>query len=222
MTGRARRQAMVPGQSHRKAHGTAQRTARTAAAIGVLACLLAGSGGAPLAATAHVPPRPADLENFRLAGPDGRSYSIESFPPSSVLAIYFGYTTCLRACPTTLNTIADVIERLGPAGVSVRPVFIDIDPDSAAQVSVPLYMQAFGPSFLGLVGPPDAIALAARSFRVTVEKLQFSADPEDYAMKHVSPIFIMRPTDPHPIALPADSSAAAVEAAIRGAIARAN
>jgi cytochrome oxidase Cu insertion factor (SCO1/SenC/PrrC family) len=46
----------------------------------------------------------------------GSSYSIESFPPGSVLAIYFGYTTCQRSCPTALDSIAEAIDRLGKLG----------------------------------------------------------------------------------------------------------
>ncbi len=37
--------------------------------------------------------RGAGLENFRLRGPTGKMYSIESFPARSVLVIYFGYLT---------------------------------------------------------------------------------------------------------------------------------
>ena len=57
-------------------------------------------------------------------------------------------------------------------------------------------MDGFGPSFLGLTGPPTAVQQAASAFKVAVERIQFSADPGDYAMTHVSPIFVMRPNDP--------------------------
>ena len=106
------------------------------------------------------------LENFHLLSPMGRAYSIEKFPADSVLVIYFGYTTCLRACPTALNSIAEAIDRLGPQSASVRPIFIDMDPERAALVSMPLFMQSFGPSFLGLTGSPDEIERAARAFKV--------------------------------------------------------
>ena len=79
-------------------------------------------------------------------------------------------------------------------------------------------MQTFGPSFLGLTGPPDAVEQAARAFKVQVERLQFSADPTDYAMTHVSPIFVMRPGDPQPSSLPATSAPDAIEAALKKAM----
>ncbi len=137
--------------------------------IGARLVLLAGGGAAIFMAAAHQPAtRSAELENFHLVGPTGRPYSIESFPPGSVLAIYFGYTTCLRACPTALDDLAEAIDRIGAHGASIQPVFIDMDPDRAAPVSLPLYMEAFGPSFLGLTGPSDDIEQAAKSFKVKV------------------------------------------------------
>ena len=183
------------------------------------AVLLAGVGAAIVTASSHRPAaRGAELENFHLVGPAGRAYSIESFPSGSVLAIYFGYTTCQRSCPTALNSIAEAIDHLGKLGAAVRPVFIDMDPERAALVSIPAYMEAFGPSFLGLTGSADDVQQAAESFKVKLERIQLSDEPTDYVMKHVSPIFVMRPNDPHPKLLPATSPAAAIEAALKAAL----
>jgi hypothetical protein len=53
--------------------------------------LLASVGAAAFVAAPHQGhTRSSELENFHLVGPTGRSYSIESFPSGSVLAIYFG------------------------------------------------------------------------------------------------------------------------------------
>jgi protein SCO1/2 len=181
--------------------------------------LLAIAGAAILmAASYHAVARSAELENFHLVGPDGRAYSIESFPSASVLAIYFGYTTCQRSCPTALNSIAEAIDRLGNLGAAVQPVFIDMDPERAALVSIPAYMESFGPSFLGLTGSTDDVEQAAKSFKVKLERIQLSDDPTDYVMKHTSPIFLMRPSDPHPTPLPATSPPASIEAALKAAL----
>jgi protein SCO1/2 len=181
--------------------------------------LLAGLGAAVMMAASYKPDaRNAELENFHLVGPTGRSYSIESFPSGSVLAIYFGYTTCQRSCPTALNSIAEAIDRLGTLSAAVQPVFIDMDPERAAFISIPAYMEAFGPSFLGLTGSTDDVEQAAKSFKVKLERIQLSDDPTDYVMKHTSPIFVMRPSDPHPTPLPATSPPAAIEAALKAAL----
>jgi protein SCO1 len=181
--------------------------------------LLTSVGAAILTAASYQPAtRSAELENFHLVGPTGRAYSIESFSPGSVLAIYFGYTICQRSCPTALNNIAAAIDRLGKLGAAVQPVFIDMDPERAALVSIRAYMESFGPSFLGLTGSPDEIEQAAKSFKVKLERIQLSDDPTDYVMKHASPIFVMRPNDLHPKPLPATSAPEVIEATLRAAL----
>jgi protein SCO1/2 len=178
--------------------------------------LLASVGAAIFVAASYQPAtRSAELENFHLVGATGRSYSIESFSAGSVLAIYFGYTTCQRSCPTALNSIAEAIDRLGEFGAAVQPVFIDMDPKRVALVGVAAYMESFGPSFLGLTGSTDEIGQAAKSFKVKLERIQLSGEPTDYVMKHASPIFIMRPHDPHPKPLPATSTPEVIEATLR-------
>ena len=181
--------------------------------------LLASVGAVILTATSQQPAtRSAEFENFHLVGPTGRSYSIESFPSGSVLAIYFGYTTCQRSCPTALNSIAEAIDRLGKLGAAVQPIFIDMDPERAALVSIPAYMESFGPSFLGLTGSTDEVGQAAKSFKIKLERTQLSDDPTDYVMKHTSPIFVMRPKDLHPKPMPATSSPEVIEATLRAAL----
>ena len=110
-----------------------------------------------------------------------------------------------------MNDLAEAIDRMGKLGASIQPVFIDLDPDRAALVSLPAYMEALGQSFLDLTGSSGDIEQAAKSFMVRVERTPLSADATDYVMKHISPIFVMRPNDPHPKALPATSSPATIE-----------
>ena len=175
-----------------------------------------GLGLLAVVATAdHAEARRTGREDFHLVDSAGRAYSLESFPAHSLLVIYFGYTTCLQACPTALDSIAGAIDDLGTEAASVRPVFIDMDPARAAELSLPLFMQSFGPSFLGLTGSAEAVKQAAGTFDVQVQRLQFSADPSDYTMTHTSPIFVMRPDDPHPSSLPATSSPDEIAAALR-------
>ena len=61
------------------------------------------------------------------------------------------------------------------------------------------------------------MADAAKSFKVQVERLQFSADPSDYAMTHLSPIFVMRPHI-QPVSLVATSTPEIIEAALQKAL----
>ena len=96
--------------------------------------------------------------NFQLIGPDNRTYTRASFPSNSVLVVYFGFTTCWRACPTALNAIAHAIEDLGDAAERVQPIFISLDPQREDPEGVDLYLKAFGDRFVGLRGSQDQVA----------------------------------------------------------------
>ena len=182
--------------------------------------LPAALGAGLLAAVAFATYLATRSGEFRLVDAAGRPHTLDSFPPNTVLAVYFGYTTCLRACPVALDNIAAALEALGPDAATIRPVFVDLDPDRLTLANMSLYLESFGGGFLGLTGSPEALAEATRAFSVRVERLQFSADPTDYAMTHLSPIFVLRPDEPPSVALPADSPPDVIEAALRRTLER--
>ena len=43
--------------------------------------------------------------------------------------IYFGFTYCPDICPTDLQAMASAIDKLGPAGEQIQPLFITLDPE---------------------------------------------------------------------------------------------
>ena len=74
--------------------------------------------------------------DFRLTDTAGQRYSLDSFASDTLLVIYFGYTTCLQACPTALDSIAAAIDGLGPPRSEVRLLFVDMDSERAAMASL--------------------------------------------------------------------------------------
>jgi protein SCO1 len=156
--------------------------------------------------------------NFGLIGPDNRTYTRASFPPDTVLVMYFGFTTCWRACPTALNAIAQAVENLGDAGNRVQPIFVSLDPQREDPETVGLYLEGFGDRFIGLRGSEDQLRAAASTFGVSVRRIRYSADPTDYTMVHSSPVIVLVPRKPNPIILKPDSSAEAIRAVLESAL----
>jgi hypothetical protein len=178
--------------------------------------LLAGVGADIFMAASYQPvTRSAELENFHLAGPTGRSYSIESFPSGSVLAIYFGYTTCQRSCPIALNSIAVAIDRLGKLGATVQLVLLMwIRSGRRSSASLGIWNLSDRAS---LVSPfrPTRSSRRPGALRSNLSASNSATTPTDHVMKRTSPIFIMRPNDPHPKPLPASSAPGVIEATLR-------
>jgi protein SCO1/2 len=152
--------------------------------------------------------------DFRLIGPDNRAYTRASFPSDAVLVLYFGFTTCWRACPTALNAIAQAVDGLGHAGERVQPIFISLDPRREDPETVDLYLKAFGDRFIGLRGSEDQVRAAASEFGVSVQRIRYSADPTDYTMVHSSPVIVLDPRKPDPVLVKPDSSAEEIRAVL--------
>jgi protein SCO1 len=127
---------------------------------------------------------------FRLVDQNGKTVTDADLKGKWSL-IYFGYTHCPDACPTALNDIAVALDELGPKRAAVRPVFITVDPERDTPEVLKAYVTAFDAPILALTGTPEAIARAAKAYRI-----YYAKHPEaggDYSMDHSSVIYVMDP-----------------------------
>src|SRR3979409_1758647 len=46
-----------------------------------------------------------------------------------LMLVYFGFTYCPDICPTDLQQMGLAVDRLGPDGDAVQPIFITVDPE---------------------------------------------------------------------------------------------
>ena len=107
-----------------------------------------------------------------------------------LMLVYFGFTYCPDICPTDLQQMALAVDQLGPAGETVQPVFITVDPARDTVEHLKDYMALFHPRFVGLTGDAAAIRQAARAYRVYYEKVE-REDKSDYTLDHSVFIYLM-------------------------------
>jgi protein SCO1/2 len=129
---------------------------------------------------------------FTLENGSGKPVSDRDFRGKYML-VYFGYTFCPDVCPTTLNAVADAMDKLGPAASRVQPLFITVDPKRDTPAVVKQYAAAFGPTIEGLTGTPEEIATVAREYRVYYAEHRTGPGPDDYSMDHSSVLYLMAP-----------------------------
>lgn len=159
--------------------------------IAVMACLAAGCGRAetPAPAGAGLPPLPeiAPLE-FTLTDQDAKPFVLSSLRGKVVL-VFFGYTMCPDACPTTLSKLSSAYARLTPEErARVKTLYISVDPDRDTPAVMKDHLTYFGVDAYGLTGPEPAIRDVASKFGVHYEK---STTPTagGYSMAHTVSIF---------------------------------
>ena len=102
---------------------------------------------------------------FTLIDQNGRPRTDADFR-GKLLLVYFGYTYCTDICPTDLQAISTAIDKLGPAGESVQPLFITVDPERDTPEAIKLYVALFHPRLIGLTGNAKQIKTVARAYKV--------------------------------------------------------
>jgi len=129
--------------------------------------------------------------DFQLPDTEGKVRALGDFKGKAVI-VFFGYTQCPDACPTTLAEIAAAKKLLGPDGARVQPVLISIDPERDQPAMLKAYVGNFGPDFIALRGTPEQTAAVAKDFKVFVRKAPDST-PGGYSMDHSAASYIYDP-----------------------------
>jgi protein SCO1/2 len=129
---------------------------------------------------------------FTLADGTGRQITDRDFRGNYML-VYFGYTFCPDACPTTLNEVAEALDRLGTKADRLQPIFITVDPKRDTPAVMKQYVAAFTPRLVGLTGSDEQIAKVAQEYRVYYAKHRTGPGPNDYTMDHSSVLYLMGP-----------------------------
>ncbi len=178
---------------------------RLAFAGGLVAALLIGTAGYVWldAGSAGGAAAPAFGGRFSLTGPQGPV--TEATFRGRYMLVYFGYTFCPDVCPTTLNTIVQALDRLGPRASEVQVLFITVDPARDTAAVMRDYTQALSPRIIGLTGTSEQIAQAAAEYHVYYRAHPAAAGDEAYSVDHSSIVYLQGP-DGAPLGLiPADA-----------------
>ena len=126
---------------------------------------------------------------FALIDQDGRPRSDADFR-GKLLLVYFGYTYCTDICPTDLQAISTTIDKLGPAGESVQPLFITVDPEHDTPEAIKLYVALFHPRLVGLTGSEKQLKAVARAYKVYYAKNEQSKK-SDSVIDHSGFVFLV-------------------------------
>jgi protein SCO1/2 len=189
----------------------------TPRALGALALALA------LLAVIACHPAP-DASTAQIGGPfhlldqNGRRVD-QSVLQGRWTAVYFGYTFCPDACPTTLTALAQAQAKLGPRASRFRVVFITVDParDTPSQLKTYLASPAFPAGAVGLTGSPAEVAQAAHAYRVFYKRAGLGAD---YSVDHTSVVYLMDPAGRFRVPIDAQAPPDQIAAQIAGAMER--
>jgi protein SCO1/2 len=139
-------------------------------------------GGEILPATVAAP--------FTLTDQYGNPFSIEA-QAGKVVLLYFGYTTCPDACPTTLSDWIEVKRQLGPLADQVVFAMVTVDPERDTPARLAKYLDFFDPTFFGLGGSQEAITAIEANYGVIAIREDYPQSATKYLMNHTTSSFVI-------------------------------
>ena len=131
------------------------------ALIGVTGSLMLEPGGRRAAAEVSLG------GPFTLMDGNGREFSSASLSRKPY-AIYFGFTRCGDACPTTLQRLVR-LRRAVASDDAFNIVFVTIDPKHDGPQEVGQYARLFGAPIIGLTGSPAQIDQVKKRYGIFAE-----------------------------------------------------
>ena len=138
----------------------------TLAGIGI--CLLVIVGSFFTDPPKMTEPDPAQLfnpgGNFTLTGTSGEPFQLQDLRGKIVL-LFFGYTSCPDACPSTLAKLQRAFNLLSKEQIEdVRTVFISVDPERDNPKLLKEYVDYFGVNAIGLTGAKAEIDKVVKAY----------------------------------------------------------
>ena len=132
-------------------------------------------------------------------------------------AVFFGFTYCPEACPTTLFALGQTEKLLNAK--DFQTVFVSVDParDTPAKVSTYLSNSAFPRAALGLTGTADQVAGAAKAYHVFYQK---AGEGPDYTINHSTITYLMSPRGQFVCVIPYGAPPEVMTKMIKSAMAR--
>ncbi len=125
---------------------------------------------------------------LRLTDQDGKPFDSTSLT-GKPYAVFFGFTHCPDACPTTLSEIARVEDELGAPAKELTTLFVTVDPERDTPSVLKEYISNFGGNTVALSGTPEEVAQAAKEYRVFYKKVPTSDG--GYTMDHTAVLYLM-------------------------------
>ncbi|MGE0394439.1 MAG: SCO family protein [Vicinamibacterales bacterium] len=129
--------------------------------------------------------------DFRLTGHDGRPFDSASLRGDVVL-VFFGYSSCPDACPTTLSKLARATARLEPGDrAHVKTLYVSVDPDRDTPAVLKTDLENFDLDALGLTGTKAEIDRVVQLFGASYTVVPLPDSAAKYSIMHTTLVYAL-------------------------------
>jgi protein SCO1/2 len=128
--------------------------------------------------------------DFKLTDQDGRPFRLSQLRGKLVL-LFFGYTSCPDACPTTLSKLSRVYKALGDSQRDqVVTLFVSVDPGRDTSAALKKYLAYFRINSVGLTGTKAEIDEVVRQYGARYE-IEQSDSAAGYHINHSTDLYLL-------------------------------
>lgn len=144
------------------------------------------------AACSHAPTLPVIKTGgeFALTDHNGKPFDLSSLHGKAVL-IFFGYSSCPDACPTTLSKLSSVYRRLGNDAKRVKTLYISVDPDRDTPAVLKADLANFHVDALGLTGTKAQIDKVVGLYGAQYEIVPTPDSAAKYSISHTTTLYAL-------------------------------
>ena len=164
------------------------RFARFTTVLALAAIVLAACGGEDYEFQGGNLQPVTTTPDFQLTDQYGESWTM-SDQTGKIVLLYFGYTTCPDACPTTLSDWIEVKRLLGDQADNVEFVMVTVDPERDTVEK--LNMAFFDPEFLGLTGDQETITSIEMDYGIMAVREEHPESATGYLMNHTTSFWVV-------------------------------
>ena len=137
---------------------------------------------------------PMPLTAFALTDDRNRVFDLESLKGKWSF-LFFGFTHCPDACPTTLAELARARHSIAKNTVGaedIQVVFISVDPNRDTASKLRQYVDYFDTTFVGVTGDNAQIGNLAGQLGATYQ-VAITPGTENYPVYHSTAVFLVDP-----------------------------
>lgn len=128
--------------------------------------------------------------DFELTDHDGQPFTLQS-QRGKVVLIFFGYSSCPDACPTTLSKLSTVARRLGDDRAKLQALYISVDPDRDTPPVLKADMANFSIGAIGLTGKKDDIDAVVKQYAAAYEIVPTPESAAKYTIAHTTSVYAL-------------------------------
>jgi protein SCO1/2 len=152
--------------------------------------------------------------NFVLTDHNGQRFELSSLRGKAVL-IFFGYTSCPDACPTTLSKLASVYKQLGEDAKRLKTLYITVDPERDTPAVLKADLGYFELDALGLTGTKAELDKVVALYGATYEIVPLPESESKYAVAHSTTLYALDQDGRTRLLFPYEATVAEIVSGVR-------